>query len=159
LRVLAEQACDDAALAQVASREGYAQVLVEMAAAVRTGKGRVARETMAMARVADVRARVERILDETRPVFPAMTGRRWIAQALCAVPVVYLMAVARPARVLAQPPAAVLPVAPESVPRQEPPPERPPADRAKPGGSPPFETLEGRLDDPGMHSPSCIKRC
>ena len=40
LKVLAEEACDDACLQQVASRESYAQVLVEMAAAVRSDTGR-----------------------------------------------------------------------------------------------------------------------
>jgi hypothetical protein len=120
LSVLAEQACDDASLTQVASPEGYAQVLVEMAAALRDGKGRAGREAMAMAKRADVRMRIERILDENRPVFPAMTQKRWIVLAVCAVPVVYLMAVARPARVRAEVQATVPVAAPQAAAQQEP---------------------------------------
>jgi TonB family protein len=132
LSVLAEQACDDASLSQVASAEDYAQVLVEMAAAVRRGKGRTGREAMAMARGAEVSVRIERILDENRPVFPAMTQRRWMVLALCAVPVVYLAAVARPARVRAEAQAPVPAVASQRVPQQQEPPAKPEAE-AQPG--------------------------
>ena len=102
IKSLAEQACDDASLAQVASRECYAEVLVEMAAAVRSREGRVGWEAMAMAKGAEVRMRVERILDESRRIFPPMTRTRWTMLAVCAMPVIYFTAVARPARVLAQ---------------------------------------------------------
>jgi hypothetical protein len=47
LKSLAEQACDDASLPHVASRECYAQVLVEMAGAVNQEDGRIAWEAMA----------------------------------------------------------------------------------------------------------------
>jgi TonB family protein len=102
LSTLAEQACDDAALAQVASRESYAETLLAMAAAIKTGEGRVAWEATAMAKTAEVRTRVERILDEGRRIWPGMTRARWCALAACAVPLVYLAAVARPAHVRAQ---------------------------------------------------------
>ena len=102
LTVLAEQACDDASLSQVSSRECYAQVLVEMAAAVRSGEGRVAWEAMAMAKAVEVRVRVERILDEGRQIFPGVTRARWLTVAACGLPLVYMAAVVRPARVRAQ---------------------------------------------------------
>jgi beta-lactamase regulating signal transducer with metallopeptidase domain len=102
LTVLAEQACDDASLSQVSSRECYAQALVEMAAAVRSGQGRVDWEAMAMAKAAEVRVRVERILDESRPIFPGVTRARWFTVVTCGLPLVYMAAVVRPARVRAQ---------------------------------------------------------
>jgi hypothetical protein len=93
----------------VASRELYAEVLVEIAAALRGG-GRVASDGMAMAKAAEVRMRVERILDESRQIAPAMTRGRWALLLCCAAPVIYLAAVMRPARVQAQdPPVAAQP--------------------------------------------------
>uniref|UniRef100_Q01YI0 Peptidase M56, BlaR1 n=1 Tax=Solibacter usitatus (strain Ellin6076) TaxID=234267 RepID=Q01YI0_SOLUE len=109
LKVLAEEACDDASLPYVASRELYAQVLVEIAAALRGG-GRVAGDVVAMAKGAEVGMRVERILDESRTIAPAMTRGRWAMLVCCAAPMIYLAAVMRPARVQAQdPPAAAQP--------------------------------------------------
>ncbi len=102
LALLAELACDDASVAAVASRTEYAEVLVEMADAVRRGGGRVNWEAMAMASHSEVRLRVERILDESREILPALTRARWIALFACALPLVYLAAAARPARVRAQ---------------------------------------------------------
>jgi TonB family protein len=101
LRTLAEEACDDASLAHVA-RESYAQVLIDMAAAVRGTKHRVAWEAMAMAKGAEVRMRIERILDDTRPLSAPITRARWAAMASVAVPVIFFAAVARPAHVRAQ---------------------------------------------------------
>jgi TonB family protein len=101
LRTLAEEACDDASLAHVA-RESYAQVLIDMAAAVRGTKHRVAWEAMAMAKGAEVRMRIERILDDTRPLSAPITRARWAAMASVAVPVIFFAAVVRPAHVRAQ---------------------------------------------------------
>ena len=115
LKVLAEEACDDACLQHVTSRESYAQVLVEMAAAVRSDTGRA----IAMAKGGDVSMRVERILDEMRTIGPGMTGRRWAAMALCALPVMYLAAVARPARLRAQDPPATPAAAAQTAPQVE----------------------------------------
>jgi beta-lactamase regulating signal transducer with metallopeptidase domain len=104
LRTLAEEACDDASLAQTASRKIYAQTLIDMAAALRGTNHRVAWHALAMAKGADVRMRIERILDDSRPLFPPLTRARWTALALFAVPIIYLTGVARPARVAAQQP-------------------------------------------------------
>jgi beta-lactamase regulating signal transducer with metallopeptidase domain len=101
LRTLAEQACDDASLAHIA-RDTYARTLVEIAAALRGPKHRVAWNALAMAKGAEIRMRIDRILDETRPIARPFTRSRWAALALAALPVVYFAAVARPARVLAQ---------------------------------------------------------
>jgi TonB family protein len=101
LRTLAEEACDDASLAQV-SRESYAQALIDMAAAVRGTKQRVAWEAMAMAKGAEVRMRIERILDDTRPVCRPVTRTAWTAMAIAAIPAIIFFALARPAHVRAQ---------------------------------------------------------
>jgi hypothetical protein len=105
LRTLAEEACDDASLALVVSRELYAQTLIEIAASLRGVKNRIAWTTLAMAKGSEVRMRIDRILDDTRPLFPPITRARWTALALFAVPIIYLTGVARPARVAAQQPA------------------------------------------------------
>ncbi len=102
LKMLAEHACDDASLPHVASPEFYAQVLVEIAAAIRPGQARSGWGAVAMAKGAEVRMRIERILDDNRPVAPVMTPVRWLSIALCAIPVIYLSAVLRPVRARAQ---------------------------------------------------------
>ena len=79
----AEQACDDAAVLATGAREPYAEALLDMAAAVRTGRGRMVWEAMAMARTAEVRKRIERILDETRQIPRGLTGGRWAALIAC----------------------------------------------------------------------------
>ena len=104
LASLAEEACDDAALAAVGSREAYAQALVEIAASVKRGAGRVVWEAMAMARVAEVRTRVERILDDARELSRDVTWRRWAAISSCALPVAWLASVVHLARVEAATP-------------------------------------------------------
>ena len=101
LRALAEQACDDASLAHVA-RELYAQTLIDMAAAVRGTKHRVAWEALAMAQGAEVRMRIERILDDARPLSRPMTRSRWTALVLAATPVIFAVALTRPAHVRAE---------------------------------------------------------
>ena len=65
----------------------YAQALLDMAAAARTTQGRLVWEAMAMAKTAEVRKRIELILDETRQIPRAFTRARWAA----------LLAVRRPA--------------------------------------------------------------
>jgi TonB family protein len=101
LAVLAEQACDDAALTLVPP-ESYARALLDMAAAVQSGHGRLVWEAMAMAKASEVQRRIERILDETRNIPLALTARRWAALAACALPLVYLASALRPAPAAAQ---------------------------------------------------------
>jgi TonB family protein len=114
LHILAEQACDDASLTRVAP-ESYAEVLLEMAAAVRSAKHRVAWEAAAMAKGAEVRMRIERILDDNRPLFRPVTRARYAATAVAALPIILIAALARPAHiVLAQEPPR--PAPPPAVP-------------------------------------------
>ena len=90
LPALAEQAADDAALLALGARIGYAQTLLDMAAAVRSDRGRMVWEAMAMAKTAEVRTRIERILDETRQIPRGLSRARWAALAACSVPLVYM---------------------------------------------------------------------
>ena len=108
LAVLAEQACDDAALLEMGSREPYAQALLDMAAAVKTGQGRLVWEAMAMAKASEVRMRIERILDETRQVPRGVSRRRWAILAACSLPLIYAASVLQlePARAQDQQAAA-----------------------------------------------------
>lgn len=100
LAYLAEQACDDAALLITGARETYAEALLDMAAAVRGGQGRMVWEAMAMAQTAEVRKRIERILDDTRRIPRGFTRARWAALVACTLPLLYVSAAARlaPAR-------------------------------------------------------------
>jgi TonB family protein len=98
LASLAEQACDDAAVAKVGSREAYAAALVEIAAMARASAGRIIWEAMAMARSGQVRKRVERILNETRELSRSVSPRRWAAMALCALPVLWVAAAVKVTR-------------------------------------------------------------
>ncbi len=102
LAALAEHACDDSVLLEMGARESYAQALLDMAAAVRTGQGRLVWEAMAMAKAAEVKVRIDRILDETRQIPSSVTGRRWAALAACSLPVIYLASVLQLAPVAAR---------------------------------------------------------
>jgi TonB family protein len=64
-----------------------------MAAAVKAGQGRLVWEAMAMANVAEVRQRIERILDETRQIPKGLTRSRWTALIACALPLIYVASV------------------------------------------------------------------
>ena len=100
LASLAEQACDDSALLVVTS-EHYAQALLDMAAAVKSGQGRLVWEAMAMAKAAEVKKRIERILDDTRQIPRGLTRSRWVMLVACSVPLIY---VASAVRLVAQQP-------------------------------------------------------
>ncbi len=106
LAFLAEQACDDAALLEVGT-DSYASALLDMAAAVRTGQGRLVWEAMAMANVAEVKHRIERILDETRQIPRALTRPRWVALVAGSLPLIYVASVLQlvPVRAQQQPQA------------------------------------------------------
>jgi len=95
LATLAEQACDDAALLQVDARENYAQALLDMAAAVKRGEGRLMWEAMAMAKASEVKMRIERILDETRQIPRGVTRLRWALLVACSLPLIYVASVAQ----------------------------------------------------------------
>ncbi|MFB3779125.1 MAG: M56 family metallopeptidase [Bryobacteraceae bacterium] len=96
LTSLAEEACDDDSLLYFEDREQYAQALIDMAAAIRLGQGRLLWEAMAMARQSHVRARVERVLDRARRISRGLTPGRWAAVLACSLPFVLLASALQP---------------------------------------------------------------
>lgn len=110
LAALAEDSCDESSLLVTGNRQRYAQVLLEMADAVRAGKGRLNWHAVAMARPSQVRQRIEAILDESRLLSRGMTKARWAAVLLCAVPLAYATAAVQlqPAETPARAPSAYL---------------------------------------------------
>jgi TonB family protein len=90
LALLAEEACDDAALLLLGEREHYAQALLDMAAAVKSGHGRLVWEAMAMAKASEVKHRIDLILDETRQIPRGLTRPRLAALLACSLPLVYV---------------------------------------------------------------------
>jgi TonB family protein len=119
LASLAEQACDDTALLEVGT-ETYARALLDMAAAVKTGKGRLVWEAMAMAKPSEVSMRIERILDETREIPKALTKMRWAVIVGCALPLIYVASVVKPVRVAAQQAPVLQPATPKKGVRKPP---------------------------------------
>ena len=101
LAFLAEHACDDAALLEVGTAP-YAEALLEMASAVKAGQGRLVWEAMAMANVAEVKHRIERILDETRQIPTGLTRLRWLALVAMSLPLIYFAAAVQLAPARAQ---------------------------------------------------------
>jgi TonB family protein len=116
LTTLAEEACDEWSLQATGNRKRYAEVLLEMAEAVRMANGRLTAYAVAMARHSQVRRRIETVLDERRQISQEMTKARWATVLLCAVPLVYgaaalqvQQAPTRPATVKAQNPSGPWP--------------------------------------------------
>jgi beta-lactamase regulating signal transducer with metallopeptidase domain len=109
---LAEQACDDAALAVVQDREQYARTLLDIARSIQFSKGRVL--AAPMAKEANVETRINRILDETRRIPKALGRRGWTALAVSAAPLMYLAAAIQlaPAQTVMAVPQPVQPLPP-----------------------------------------------
>jgi len=136
---LAEQSCDDEALAVVQDREQYARTLLEMARSIHLSRGRLL--AVPMAKEANVETRIDRILDETRRIPQALGRRGWLALALCSVPWIYMAATVQlaPAQTVTalappappQPPALAQPPAPPQ-PAASPQPPAPPQPPASP---------------------------
>src|SRR5208337_3704610 len=113
LAALAEQASDDAALRTVADRTFYAEVLLGFYHDLQDAAGRVRWEGVAMANRKQAQRRVERILDSSRRLSAGLRKPIWVALALLAAPLIYLLAAVQPvaanklhtddARVLAAP--------------------------------------------------------
>ncbi|MEO2014961.1 MAG: M56 family metallopeptidase [Fuerstiella sp.] len=94
---LAEEACDDAAIGLTGDPTGYARHLLEVAASLSPGEGRVCRPGLSMARKSNVEGRIHTILDLTRPLSDRLT---WKATALIVavmLPVIAMAAAIRPA--------------------------------------------------------------
>jgi beta-lactamase regulating signal transducer with metallopeptidase domain len=89
---LAEEACDDVALAEMEDREGYAATLVDLAHAVAAGHSVLNRWVMSMAKESNVGRRVNRILDRSIQV-PKPFGRlAWLSLFSLGLPLIYLSA-------------------------------------------------------------------
>jgi GWxTD domain-containing protein len=89
LAALAEEACDDAAVTRIGDRVVYAQVLLEIAGGVQTG--RMFQEGIAMARMANVESRIDRVLDESRQLSKTLGHAAAALVALIGGPVLYLV--------------------------------------------------------------------
>ena len=96
LAALAEQASDDAALRTVADRTFYAEVLLGFYHDLQGALGRVRLEGTAMASGKQAQRRVDRILDSSRRLSVGLRKPAWVALALLAAPVIYLLAAVEP---------------------------------------------------------------
>ncbi len=106
---LAEQVCDDAALAVLPDREKYANVLMDMARAAGS-RGRRVVGAVSMAKETNVEMRINRILDASRRIISKPLGRAaWLGLSTCGAALVYVAAVVQlaPAQVPAQSKARV----------------------------------------------------
>ncbi|HLK20576.1 MAG TPA: M56 family metallopeptidase [Bryobacteraceae bacterium] len=105
LRELAEQASDDSALRATADRTHYAEVLLGFCQALQNQRGRIRWQGVAMAHSGRAERRIDRILEEGRPLskparWPVVAG--W---AMAALPALYLCGVFQPVAVAQQDPA------------------------------------------------------
>ena len=89
LAALAEQASDEAALISSGDAPRYASVILEFAAALRSGGKRLALDSVAMARTPNVSHRINRILELRRPAPGILNKTTWTAIVVCALPLVY----------------------------------------------------------------------
>jgi uncharacterized protein (TIGR03435 family) len=85
LALLAELACDESCVAAIGDREGYAQLLLEMAQVVDGSHGRLRQHALTMAASSHIRRRIDSILEEGRTFSRGMsrTGRAVVA--LCGI--------------------------------------------------------------------------
>ena len=86
---LAEQASDDSSILATGDRQQYAQVLLDIAAALEVKRGRLVWEGTAMARSRRVSRRIDSILDLGREVSSDLTKTGWAVLVLCGVPLLY----------------------------------------------------------------------
>ena len=103
LASLAEHAADDASILATGDRQTYAEVLIDVAAALPAGGARVAFSAVPMARNTRLTARVERILDTGRVLSAGLTRGAGLAVAACAVPFLYTAAALQVTRPPAKP--------------------------------------------------------
>ncbi len=88
LALLAEQACDEAAVATLGDRNGYAHILLEMASVVDGSHGRMRCHALTMAAGSHIRRRIDLVLEEGRTFSRGLTWAGWTAVLLCGVPLV-----------------------------------------------------------------------
>jgi uncharacterized protein (TIGR03435 family) len=88
LALLADQACDEASVAILGDRKGYARLLLEMAQMVDRSQGRLRRHALTMAAGSHIGKRIEAILDESRTFSQGLSRTAKISLLLCGVPLV-----------------------------------------------------------------------
>lgn len=98
LSLLAEEACDDAAIVSTGDRTTYARHLLEVAAAASASRGRVFPATVSMARRSNVESRINAILDFTRPLSQRPTWATTLLILLLSGPIIALAAALAPGR-------------------------------------------------------------
>ena len=98
LALLAEYACDDSALTQMADRRQYARALLEIAYAMKSAHGRLLVDAVPMAKETNVEKRMEQILDDTRTIPPAFGRRGWVTLLVCSLPIAYVASTVQLAR-------------------------------------------------------------
>jgi len=86
---LADQACDEYCVAALGDREGYARLLLEMAAGVDPSLGRLRRHALTMAAGSHMRQRIESLLVDGRSFSRGLSRAAWAGIALCGIPVVW----------------------------------------------------------------------
>lgn len=104
LALLAEHACDDSALRQVGDRQQYARVLLEIARAVKSARGRLVGDAISMAKETNVEKRMEQILDDTRTIPPVFGRRSWLTLLVCSLPLAYVASTVELAHAQTKPP-------------------------------------------------------
>ncbi len=92
LATLAEAACDDAVIASLGDRTGYARHLLEVASRVSREPGRLQPAGVAMARTPQVEHRINAILDARRPLARRLGLAGALALVAVAVPLVLVAA-------------------------------------------------------------------
>ena len=94
---LAEEACDDAAIGYTGDPTGYATHLLDVAANLTLGGGRIVHPGMPMARESNVETRINTILDFTRPLSRRLSWKTAVLIVSICVPVIGFAAAIRPA--------------------------------------------------------------
>jgi beta-lactamase regulating signal transducer with metallopeptidase domain len=109
LAMLAEEACDDAAINAAGDRAAYSRHLLEVASAVAGKRGRLIQPGISMARQSNVEHRINTILDFRRPLSKRLTWATSLLLIAAIVPMIGLAAALRPST--QETPAAAVEVA------------------------------------------------
>jgi uncharacterized protein (TIGR03435 family) len=86
LALLAEQACDEACVAVLGDRTGYARLLVEMASVIDGSQRRLRYHALTMAAAPHLRQRVDSLMAEGRTFSRGLGRAGWATVLVCGVP-------------------------------------------------------------------------
>ncbi len=95
IRLLCEEATDDACVAELGNRERYASVLLQMASAAGGRRTQQLWPAIAMARPSQVKRRIDRMLDGAHKGARGLSKAGWLVALVVAAPLVYSAAVIR----------------------------------------------------------------